>query len=186
MKTLKEIFAEIGHFGEDIGCNDKGGTHSYLESYDNLLEPYRNKSIKFLEIGLALGDSLKLFDQYFYASTLYGVDISVVFPTPVRSGRNSIVVVEGDATKEEVIEAVSGDLGFDVVIDDGSHMEADQVASFNLLKGKMKPGGIYIIEDILALDQNAERFKALHDNCEIIDLRHVKGRFDDVLIVYRF
>jgi hypothetical protein len=31
-----------------------------------------------------------------------------------------------------------------------------------------------------------DKFKSLHDNCEIMDLRHIKGRYDDVLIIYRF
>ena len=187
MKTLKEIFAEIGHFGEDIGCNDKGGTHSYLESYEKLLQPYR-EGCNLLEIGLALGDSIKLWDLYFENSSITGVDISVVF-TPSKEYKNLVNIIEDDATKESFVSRlhpVESIKLFDVVIDDGSHMEQDQIKTFELLKGRMRKGGIYIIEDILALDQNAERFKALHDNCEIIDLRHVKGRFDDVLIVYRF
>ena len=78
------------------------------------------------------------------------------------------------------------DYKFDYIIDDGSHMEQDQIKTFQMLKPFMKEGGVYIIEDILALDQNAHRFRALHHNCEIVDLRKQKGRFDDVLIIYRF
>ena len=50
----------------------------------------------------------------------------------------------------------------------------------------MNPGGIYIIEDVRAIDDDKEHFESLHDNCEVIDLRSVKDRSDDVLIVYRF
>ena len=50
MPTLQEIFKEIGHFGEDIGCNDKGSIHTYLETYDKLFEPFRH-NCSFLEIG---------------------------------------------------------------------------------------------------------------------------------------
>lgn len=189
MRTLTEIFKEIGHFGNDIGCNDKGGTHSYLETYEKLFEPFRH-GCSMMEIGLALGDSVKLWDKYFEKSFITGVDISIVFETVdmetrITENKNWIDFIEADATKEEFARVFRSGT-FDIVIDDGSHMEADQIKTFQLLKSKMKPGGIYVIEDILALDQNRHKFEALHPNCEIIDLREVKGRFDDVLIVYRF
>ena len=50
----------------------------------------------------------------------------------------------------------------------------------------MNPGGIYIIEDIQCLDLEEIELEELHDNVEIIDLRKVKNRYDDVLVVYRF
>lgn len=184
MKTLKEIFAEIGHFGSDIGCNDKGGTHSYLEVYDGYFAPFQcRENVSILEIGLALGDSIKLFDQYFYNAKIVGVDISVIFPP--QEYKNEVEIIECDATTDLVNQKLGNQM-FDIIIDDGSHMEQDQIKTFELLKHRMKKGGIYIIEDILALDQNAHRFKALYPNCTIIDLRNQKGRFDDILIIYKF
>jgi hypothetical protein len=178
---LKEIFNEIGHFGEDIGCNDKGGTHTYLDTYDKLFEPFKN-GCTLLEIGLALGDSISLFDRYFNNSNIVGCDISLIFEA--KDYKNDVLLIESDATKPAFLETVK-DFTFDIVIDDGSHMEADQFATFNLLKGKMNKGGVYIIEDILSLDTNKHKFEALHNNCEVIDMRD-NGRFDNVLIVYRF
>ena len=182
METIKQIFDKIGHFGSDIGCNDKGGTHSYVDTYDKLFAPFR-KNCSFLEIGLAMGDSIKLFDEYFENSKIVGVDISVVFQRGVY--KNEVEIIQSDATKKEFLSTI-GERTFDIVIDDGSHMENDQVDTFNMLKPRMNKGGVYIIEDILALDQNRKRFESLHANCEIIDLRKVKNRFDDVLIIYRF
>jgi len=181
MKTLTEIFKRIGHFGHDIGCNDKNGTHTYTETYDKLFAPFQ-KGCTFLEIGLALGDSIDLFDEYFDNSRIVGVDISVVFEP--KKYRNDVRIIEADATKQEFLKTIEGQT-FDIVIDDGSHMSQDQFDTFNLLKGSMKKGGVYIIEDILALDQERRKFEALHSNCEIIDMRS-NGRFDNVLIVYRF
>jgi hypothetical protein len=180
-QTLVEIFKEIGHFGDDIGCNDKNSTHTYLETYDKLFAPFRI-GCTFLEIGLALGDSIKLVDRYFENSTIIGVDISIVFQP--EQYKNKVEIIEADATKPGFLGQM-GKWKFDIIVDDGSHMEQDQMASFELLKPFMKPGGIYIIEDILALDQNRHRFEALHDNCEIVDMR-ANGRFDNVLIIYRF
>jgi 8-demethyl-8-alpha-L-rhamnosyltetracenomycin-C 2'-O-methyltransferase len=181
-KTLTEIFAEFGHFGSDIGCNDKGSNHNYLKDYDKLFKPYQNGG-SILEIGLAMGDSIKLWDRYFENATIVGADISVVFT--LGEYKNRVVVIQCDATKKGFLEPIK-DFTFDIIVDDGSHMEADQIATFELLKHKMNPGGIYIIEDILAIEQNKSRFEALHDNCEVYDFRSISGTFADVFILYRF
>lgn len=180
-KTLTEIFSKIGHFGNDIGCNDKGGTHTYLETYDRLFKPFQ-KGCSFMEIGLAMGDSIKLFDEYFDKSNIIGVDISVVF-TPTKY-KNKVKIIEADATKYNFLKEIEG-ATFDIIIDDGSHQTQDQLDTFNLLKGKMNKGGIYVIEDILAWDIEHKRFKDLHDNIEIVDMRNT-GRFDNMLLIYRF
>jgi len=186
MNTLKEIFAEIGNnTGVDYGCNDKGGTHSYIESYDKLLLPYRDKFTSILEIGLAKGDSIKLWDRYFRKSRIVGCDLSIVFEIPESVNGNTIECFGADATTEDFVKKL-GDKRFDIIIDDGSHLHQDQVRTFNLIKDRINNGGIYIIEDILNLEMASSDLLALHDNWEIIDLRAEKGRFDDVLIIYRF
>jgi 8-demethyl-8-alpha-L-rhamnosyltetracenomycin-C 2'-O-methyltransferase len=186
-QTLKEIFAEIGNnTGIDIGGNDKGGIHSYLETYDKLFDPFRN-GCTILEIGLAMGDSIKLWDRYFKNSKIIGCDISVVFDIKDVTGHgndNLVEIIQADATKAEFLETIK-DHSLDLVVEDASHMEADSVAIFELLKTKMNKGGIYIVEDILSLDYSRPTFEKLHPNCEIIDMRHT-GRFDNVLIIYKF
>lgn len=182
MQTLVEIFSEIGHFGSDIGCNDKGSNHHYLEDYDRLFKPYQN-GCSILEIGLALGDSIKLWDMYFENSKIFGVDITLVFQP--SDYKNKVKLIEADATKPEFLDHIKND-SFSIVIDDGSHMEKDQITTFNLLKPKMEKGGIYIIEDILNIDLSRERLMSLHDNCEIYDFRSVSGTFADCFVLYRF
>ena len=58
MQSLKEIYKKYSVIG-DTGGGDKGTTHSYIEHYEKLLEPYR-KSSNFLEIGMWEGSSLKM------------------------------------------------------------------------------------------------------------------------------
>src|SRR5438552_11774314 len=105
MESLTEIFKEICHFGNDIGCNDKNSTHSYTDVYDLLFSGKRNRC-DFMEIGLALGDSIKLFDRYFSNSKIIGVDISVVFPWRQWKFRNDVDIIEADATKESFLRHV--------------------------------------------------------------------------------
>lgn len=182
METLQEIFNKYAII-EEAGHADKGTIHSYIPSYEKLLSPYRN-GCTIMEVGIAMGYSLKMWGEYFTNSKIIGADINMSFDkAPFADPKFDIIL--SDATKPEFLEHVK-DYTFDVIIDDGSHMYEDQKATFLLLKDKMKKGGIYIIEDIIGFEYSKNDFPKLHDNCEIIDLRNVKNRFDDVLILYKF
>lgn len=189
MQTLQQIFNEIGNLtAEDYGGNDKGGQiHTYLETYDKLFEPFRDGAT-ILEIGLATGDSIRLWDRYFTNSKIIGADISVVFalePVAGIENKNKVYIIEADATKPEFLEHIKNQT-FDIINDDASHVTSQQIETFHLLKGKMKPGGLYIIEDLLALEIEREKYLALHENVEIFDFRHVNGRFDNAFVLIRF
>lgn len=182
-QTLQEIFNEIGNLTDsDYGGNDKGGKiHTYLETYDRLFEPFRN-GCTMLEIGLATGDSIRLWDRYFENSNIVGVDISLVFKR--EDYRNNVRLIETDATKPILLEYLK-EFKFDLVCEDSTHVTVDQINIFNMLKPQMKVGSIYIIEDLLALDIEREKYLALHENVEILDMRS-NGRFDNALCIIRF
>jgi len=183
MVTLKEIFAEIGnHTGVDIGCNDKDGIHTYVDTYDKLFKPFQ-KGCSILEIGLAKGDSILLWDKYFTKSKIVGCDLSIVFSSP--SYKNDVELIACDGTKPELLDKLNGQK-FDIMIDDGDHTHQSQIKTFNLLKNSMNKGGVYIIEDILSPEQSLPYLTKIHDNCEVIDMRHINNRFDNMLLVYRF
>lgn len=173
-ETLEQIYDRHAVRGGDFGHGDKGSTHSYIDEYERLLAPFRDKC-SFIEIGLARGLSVAMWDEYFgEACSLFGVDIAMTFDTAQFPRWR---LIEADATKP----FLTGDETFDVVIDDGSHMGADQQASKEILWPRMNPGGLYIIEDILSLPGALQVFP----DAEVIDLRQKKGRFDDILLIFR-
>lgn len=181
VETLTQIFQRHGVFGVDAGHADKGSVHSYLETYERILEPFRERG-SLLEIGLANGKSMDMWHEYFGPeASLTGVDISVVFDTDHYDSR--VKIIEADATKPDILDLLSG-RQFDVIIDDGSHMQADQEATFRLLSPLVRKGGLYVIEDILNLEVSGPALTRMHPNCSVIDLRKVKGRFDDVLVIF--
>jgi spermidine synthase len=186
MKSLQEIYE---NYSTPVGDGDKGTLHSYIPIYSELLEKYRKNS-NFLEIGVSLGYSMKMWIDYFIESEIIGIELNPQYSNPncmikelMEDSRCEIWIA--DATSDEIIDKIDNRL-FDVIIDDGSHMLQDQIKSFLLLKSKMKEGGIYIIEDIENISNSSDVFYSLHNNCEIIDNRHIKGRHDDVLVIYRF
>jgi spermidine synthase len=179
MKTLKEIY-ESHQNKEHYG--DKGTTHTYIDVYEDILSKYRENSTV-LEVGVFYGHSLRMWNQFFINSKIIGVDITDAYLGElINEGKYNIIIA--DATNQSFLNKV--DDTFDVIIDDGSHQLRDQIKTFNLLKNKMNSGGLYVIEDIPDLDNDINIYKDLHENIEIIDNRHIKGRFDDVLILYKF
>lgn len=180
IQTLQEIYIDYQY---PDGWGDKGTAHSYIDEYAKLFEQYRY-NINFLEIGLAFGHSLQMWNKYFINSKIIGVDISKKQIEHLINNSNYNIIIE-DATKESFLKTIDN-IQFDIIIDDGSHKLDDQVMSFSLLKNKMKSNGLYIIEDIQDIDKSKHIFSKLHDNYKIIDNRSLKNRYDDVLIVYQF
>lgn len=180
MKSLNEIYL---NYQSPEGHGDKGTAHTYIDEYERLLKDHREGSTV-LEIGICQGESLKMWNEYFINSTVYGIDITDQnIKDLINENKYNIII--GDATSEEILTQLS-DLKFDVIIDDGSHRIDDQINSFNILKDKMKPNGIYIIEDVNNINLSIDKLTELHNNIEIIDNRHIKNRVDDVLAVYKF
>lgn len=125
---------------------------SYLAIYDRAFAAYRDREVSLLEIGIQNGGSLEVHARYFPNHKLIiGCDIhprcsALTFPEHDR-----IKVVVGDANAAETratITSLSAD--FDIIIDDGSHKSNDIILSFLYFFPKLKPGGIFVIEDLHA------------------------------------
>lgn len=180
METLSQIYQRHS-VAEDTGSGDKGTVHSYIPVYERLLEPYRHRFGNFMEIGLARGLSIAMWREYFPFPqvAVIGMDLSLAFdPKPLEE--KGVEFIVGDSRRTPVNRKL------DVIIDDGSHDSEDQISTFLHLQHDMIPGGLYIIEDVNGIETLREKFAALNPDMEVIDLRAVKGRFDDVLVVYRF
>jgi hypothetical protein len=53
---------------------DKNTSHSYLQTYHNILQSRRFSSKNILEVGIQRGGSLKLWNDYFVNANIYGID----------------------------------------------------------------------------------------------------------------
>lgn len=165
---------------------DKGSVHSYIDVYSDILAPYRNMAKNILEIGLMSGESLRMWSEYF-AGKVYGIDCALKpidgladLSKAIEEGYNIII---GDAANPVDIEKYFKGMKFDVVIEDAGHDIGQQLMIRSALRTYMNEGGIYIIEDIQDIDKDGHLFKDLGG--EIIDRRHIKNRYDDVLVIIR-
>lgn len=191
--TLKQIYhtlyySSILHAGShDYQNSDKGTLHSYIDYYEELLSPYRNKPTRLLEIGVQGGISLLMWKEYFTnGGDVTGVDIDygMLQPKVAAAATNStnMRLIKADAAMPSVLSHLNGK--YDVIIDDGSHHFSHQLSSYMILKDLLNDGGVYIIEDIQS-EMEAKWLNKLIPNSEIVDLRAVKGRYDDLILIYK-
>jgi len=117
----------------------------YFEIYERHLEKYRNTSVNVLEIGVQCGGSLQMWKKYFGTnSKIVGIDID----ENCKFTEEQINVEIGDQSDTTFLEKILSEYGqFDVIIDDGSHVQSDVLNSFFFLYPTLKRGGTYIIED---------------------------------------
>ena len=122
--------------------------HNYFKWYDPILTPWIDKEIKLLEIGVYKGGSLQLWSDYFPLGTIVGIDLKL--PTDFAPGER-IHVFEGSQADEQFLSKVANHTapgGFDIIIDDASHIgELTKIAFWHLFDNHLKPGGLYVIED---------------------------------------
>lgn len=131
--------------------SDKWGFHSYTPIYAKWFEPLRHKFIRLLEIGVGGydkpqlgGDSLRMWKKYFPKGIITGIDI---YPKDSLA-EDRIRIYKGDQYDATFILAVAKREGpFDIIIDDGSHIQSHIIKSFETLFPLMSPGGIYVVED---------------------------------------
>jgi hypothetical protein len=127
--------------------SDKIENH-YLDQYDPILEPWIDRKIVLLELGVHKGGSLMLWRDYFPQGTIVGIDIHL--PKEFKPTER-IHLYEGSQAHPQFLSQVANEMapdGFDIIIDDASHIgELTKTAFWHLFDNHLKPNGLYIIED---------------------------------------
>jgi len=133
-----------------------GGTdklqHGYAVHYQRHLKRRRWQRLAVIEIGVGgyskaePSGSLAIWRDFFPRSTILGVDIH---PKIVTLGPRVLFAQADQASEVDWARA----LGLltrppDLIIDDGSHRGPDTWAAFRSLYPRLRPGGLYVIEDL--------------------------------------
>jgi len=121
--------------------------HHYIPLYDKYFCNFRNRQVRFLEIGVSKGGSLQMWRKYFGEDAIiFGIDID-----PDCEKYNSLAgqVRIGSQADEKFLTSVIAEMGgIDIVLDDGSHRMKHIVSSLRVLFPKLNNSGIYLIEDL--------------------------------------
>lgn len=141
--------------------SDKGSKkHRYTELYHMLFSPFVAQPINFLEMGLLIGGpehgvsadrptndvpSIRMWLEYFHQAKVYGLDVSDF--SWFMHERFTFLRCDMD-DKQALSDAASKLPALDIAIDDASHASHHQQNAFLSLFPKLKPGGLYVIEDL--------------------------------------
>ena len=129
------------------------------------MKDFRDKPIKYLEIGVLCGCSIKAFREVFKNSTcILGLDINNACKI-FEDINNNIYVEIWDATYSNFINYITKKYGsFDIILDDGSHINKNVIKSFELLFPLLNDNGLYIVEDTICYTSNIylEYFSIIH------------------------
>jgi hypothetical protein len=143
-------------FGSDKGPN----RHRYTELYQMLFEPFMDKPVRFLEMGLLIGGpehgidadretrdlpSVRMWLEFFSKAHVTGLDVSDFswFTHP----RFDFVRCDMD-DRAAIAEAAARIGPVDIVIDDASHASHHQQNAFLEIFPQLSSGGLYVIEDL--------------------------------------
>ncbi len=161
MKTLTELI--------DKYKSDKNASH-YTPYYENEFESIREQISSLLEIGLGTivegahssmhhwkthrvingetfndympGASLRAWKEYFTNAQIYGGDVQ----EDTQFEEDRIKTFLFNSTNLDECNAKLEDMQFDIIIDDGSHNQQDQINTMKNLYNRAKK--FYIIEDM--------------------------------------
>ena len=139
--------------------SDKGSKHQYHRVYGPEFNALRQEPINFLEIGIFEGCSMAAWLDYFPNANVYGIDIFTrvkpeslheIFDNPRAHWlkANSTQQLAASIMKKEW-----PDVKFDIILDDGNHTPRCQAQTFMNLNQFLKDDGIYLIEDVIQVDE---------------------------------
>lgn len=133
--------------------SDKYNHHDYCRHYQKHFEHLANVPMKILELGIGGyeypdrgGAGLKMWNEFFTKGQIYGIDINDKsgIKLPARTK-----IFQGSQDDGDFLFKVMSEIGNpEIIIDDASHINKLTIMSFKHLFPWVKPGGIYVIEDI--------------------------------------
>jgi predicted O-methyltransferase YrrM len=156
--------------------SDKTTVHTYGQFYDDLIADLQPRRV--LEIGVFHGASIRAWRHLPEPVEVVGVDRNLCPGIPV------IRCTAPDFGP--VIDQLQGQQ-FDLIIDDGSHQQAHQIAAIQQLSPLLRSGGLFVIEDLQDGAATAAVQAAFPGDWATIvqDWRRQSGRYDDVIVVGR-
>ena len=203
------LCAIMEKYGSDKGSATERGhnKHNYTTFYYNLFKDVKDDQLRIFEMGLGTnntsivsnmgaqgkpGASLYGWREFFGAKALiFGADIDrgILFQSDRiqtfycdQTSPNSVVSLWLSPALEE---------GFDVILDDGLHNFEANKCLFEGSIHKLKPHGVYIIEDIFIknlylyvpkLQEWATKYNLIF---KVINIPHERNKNDNCLIVFQ-
>ncbi len=156
----KKTAINLTDLADQYGSDKGSSKHRYTELYHMLFNPYRQRKINFLEMGLLIGGpeqgkdadrkttdlpSIRMWLEYFPKARIHGLDVSDFS----WFDHDRFTFHRCDMDDRSAIAQAAADMPtLDIVVDDASHASHHQQNAFIEIFPKLAPGGLYVIEDL--------------------------------------
>ncbi len=119
---------------------------SYFQIYDQVFSKYKNKKIKFVEIGVANGGSLFMWRNYFgKKAEIIGVDLN---PNAKKLEKYGFKIYIGSQSDKKFWYNFYKKEGkIDLILDDGGHKNLQQISTVHYSLAYIRDGGKIVVED---------------------------------------
>lgn len=131
--------------GTDKG-NSKPNGNCYADFYQNWFEPIKETCKSIIEIGIDNGASLISNYEYFPNAEILGMDI--FDKSKYENERIRTIILDQGNSNDLENFCNANQNQYDIILDDGSHDVSHQQMTFGKFFELLKPGGLYIIEDL--------------------------------------
>ena len=132
--------------------------HAYVNFYSSIWNHRRTSTMNVTEIGVAEGLSIQVWTRYFSNATIWGID-----PAPATVATTNayylphVHLLNVSCLNMKAIENLNFSLNsMDIIIDDGPHKRERQEVTLRNFWKYLKPGGLYIIEDVDAREKGMD------------------------------
>jgi glycosyltransferase involved in cell wall biosynthesis/cephalosporin hydroxylase len=154
----------------DLHGSDKQSRNGYAPIYHAILKHLRDRPLAVLEVGIGTlvpgapssmqghdlpgyrpGASLRAWRDWLTRASVCGIDVQ---PDCMLSGEERISTALCDSTDPAAVDAFiaarfpDDPAPIDLVVDDGSHADGDQLATLRNLWPRVRAGGFYVMEDV--------------------------------------
>jgi len=132
--------------------SDSRHCHPYTLFYDGLFRNKKHEKLKMAELGILEGGSLRMWQEYFENTEIYGFEYADHYINHYKDNFNMdrITLSKIDVTSQQSISQTFSelDIQYDIIIEDTTHQFEDQIRVIENTYTYLKPGGLMIIEDV--------------------------------------
>ena len=120
--------------------------NSYFLAYEEILSKYIDKKITFVEIGVLHGGSLFMWREYFGdKARIIGIDLN---PAAKKLEKHGFEIFVGSQSDKNFWQNFYSEVGkVDILLDDGGHVNDQQIITLSEAINNTNDGGVIIIED---------------------------------------
>jgi|TARA_B110000438_G_scaffold298908_1_gene348016 hypothetical protein len=156
---------------------------TYFQAYEEMFSKYVGKKITFVEVGVLHGGSLFMWREYFGKDAkIIGVDLNPEAKKLEKHGFEIHIGSQSDKNFWKVFFSKVGNI--DILLDDGGHVNDQQIVTLSESIPNINNGGLIVTEDVhtsyFKKFGNPSKYSFINYSKYLIDV--INSRFPDTII----